>query len=63
MKTRPSVSVGFGSGLLASSYKAFVFPSIDLQSWTFKYDREAAMSVLRKEQSDLGFCAVFLQCL
>lgn len=54
---------GFGSGFLASNYKAFLFPLVDLQSWTFKCDRGAAMSVLQKERSDLGFCAVFLQCV
>lgn len=63
MKTCLSVSLGFGSGLLASNYKAFVFPLVDLQSWTFKCDRGAAMSVLQKERSDLGFCPVFLQCV
>lgn len=38
MKTCPSISVGFGSGLLASNYEAFVSPSVDLQSWAFKCD-------------------------
>ena len=37
-----------------------MFPSVYLQSWTFKRERGDAVSVLQKAWFDSVFCAVFL---
>lgn len=61
MKTCTSVSVGLGSGLLASNYKASAFPSIDLQSWTFKSDRGDQMSFFQRER--FNSVSVLFSCM
>lgn len=61
MRTWPSISVGFGSGLSASSCKAFVFPSVDVQSWTFKCDE--AMERAFCKRSGPMWVSVLFSCM